>query len=85
MIDLDVEIDSRVAEIRKGEPFIIRFSLHRTREVELDKLVTAYINQAYWLVEAAKKVKDLHYKATLFGKATYSMRQAANAKWWLNT
>lgn len=82
MSDFEIQIDSRVAELRNGEPFIFRFSLHRTREVELSKLYWAYNNQAYWLIEAAKHADCVYRKARLFGKAAYAMRQAVQAKQW---
>lgn len=82
MSQFEIQIDSRVAELRNEEPFIYRFSLHRTREVEINKLYWAYSNQAYWLIEAAKHAGSVYCQARLFGKAAYAMRQAVQVKKW---
>lgn len=78
----EVQIDSRVAEIRNGEPHIFRFEEHKHKADDLSKLYWAYNNQAHWLIEASKYADSVYHKARLFGKAAYAMRQAVKVKSW---
>lgn len=78
----EVQINSTVAEIRNGEPFVFRFAYSPNLPLPLNKLRWAYINQAYWLIESARHENNTSKQARLFGKAAYAMRQAVQVESW---
>lgn len=82
MSNFEIQINSMVAEIRNGEPFIFRFKADKKKWSDINKLYWAYINQAHWLIEASKRADSVYHKARLFGKAAYAMRQAVQVESW---